>query len=199
MHSLIAGGLPFAFSDVTRAWLGFQLPSRNIEALREAHQKNAAALTNANRAILDGLNTVAQHQAEFIQSRMDDYRKVTTEVLASTSIQEGAAKQADTNGHVYRSSVGHTRQLLDIAVGANVSAVDILNTRVAEAFDELKSVFAPAAGSSGSQTEMLGEQTANSEPADRKENAKVQPADKTPRRKRAKSAAKGARSRASRR
>lgn len=44
---------------------------------------------------------------------------------------EGVANLADINGRIYLSSAGHVRELSDNAVGANLSAVDILNTRIA--------------------------------------------------------------------
>jgi hypothetical protein len=53
------------------------------------------------------------------------------------------------------------RELSDIAVKANVTAIDILNGRITEAFDELKSMFAePFALNSVAPTEVLGEHVA---------------------------------------
>jgi phasin family protein len=205
MYSLQAGGLPFAFSDLTKAWVNFRLPLRNIGALREAHHKNAATLASVSQVIFDGLKIFAQHQAEFFQTTLDDYRKVTSDVLASRTIEEGAAKQADTNRRVYLSSVGHVRELSDIAVKTNVTAVDILNTRITGAFDELKAVFAaPVAltdASSGAPTEIIGEDIALVEKAGPVDNAAVKPEPivKTLRRKKATPAAKAPRRRTSRR
>jgi phasin family protein len=178
------------------------LPFRNIEALREAQHKNAATLTSINQAIFDGLKTAAQLQAKFLQSTIDDYRKVTTDVLASSSFQERAAKQAEVNGRVCLSSVGHVRELSDVAVGANISAVDILNNRVGEVFDEFKAVFgAPNGASSADQSDAIGEHIASSEDAGSGGDveAKRTPVVKAPRRQKAKPADKAARRRTSRR
>ena len=72
--------------------------------------------------------------------------EVTSDVLAATSFEERAMKQADATRHIYVSTVARFHELYDIAVKANVTAVDILNARVAEAFDELRALFAaPAA------------------------------------------------------
>lgn len=201
MNLLTLGVLPSAFTDLTQAWTNFGLPFRNIEALREAQHKNAATLTSINQAIFEGLKTAAQLQAEFFQCTIDDYRKATGDVLASSSFQEGAAKQADINGRVYLSSVGYVREMSDVAVGASVSAVDILNTRMGEVFDELKAAFAaPVGASNADQTDVIGEHIGRSEEAGPGGvEAKPAPVVKARRRQKAKPADKAARRRTSRR
>ncbi len=202
MNLLTTGVLPSAFTDLTKAWTSFGLPFRNIEALREAQHKNAAALTSINQALFEGLKTAAQLQAKFLQSTIDDYHKVTRDALASSSFQEGAAKQADVNGRVYLSSVGHVRELSDVAVGANVSAVDILNTRMGEVFDELKAAFAaPGGASNADHTDVIGEHIASFKGAGSGGDVEAKPAPvvKAPRRQKAKPADKAVRRRTSRR
>lgn len=126
------------FTDLTKAWVNFELPFLPMSALREAHRKNAAALTNASQVVIECLQTLAQRQAQLFKSTIDDYSNVTGDVLAGTSFEERVTNQADISRHV----VGHLRELSDIAVKANVTAIDILNGRITEAFDELKSMFA---------------------------------------------------------
>jgi phasin family protein len=140
MNSFQAAGFPFANADLTTAWV--KLPSLNIEALLEVHRKNAAALTNANQVVVDGLKTLAQRQGDLFKATVDDYSKVTNDVLAGASFEERATKQADAARHIYVSSVDRFRELSDIAVKTNVTAVDILNARVTEAFDEVRALFA---------------------------------------------------------
>ena len=142
MNSLQAASFPFANADLTKAWGNFKLPSLNYGALLEAHRKNAAALTNANQVAFDGLKTLAQCQGDLFKTTVDDYSKVTSDVLAAASFEERATKQADAARHICVSTVARFRELSDIAVKANVTAVDILNARVTEAFDEFRALFA---------------------------------------------------------
>jgi phasin family protein len=149
MNSLQAADFPFANTDLTKAWVDFKLPSLDIGALLEAHRKNAAALTNANQVVFDGLKTLAQRQGDLFKTTVDDYSKVTSAVLAGASFEDRATKQADATRHIYVSTVDRFRELSDIAVKANVTAVDILSARVTEAFDEFRALFAaPVAPSS---------------------------------------------------
>jgi phasin family protein len=141
MNSFHVAGFPFATTGL--------LPALNIEALLELQRKNAAALTSANKAVFDGLKTLAQRQADLFKTTLDDCSKATSDVLGGTSFEERATKQADTARHMYVSTVGHLRELSDIAVKANVAAADILNARATEAFDELKALFATPAAPTG--------------------------------------------------
>ena len=199
MNSLQVAVFPFAYP---KAWLNFGLPLHNIGALFEVHRKNAAALTSANQVVFDGLKTLAQHQADFVKATMGDYRKLTGDVLASRSKEEGATNRVDTARHVYLSSVGHVRELSDIAVKTNVTAAAILNARVTEAFDELKAVFGATVAltdeRSVASTKDTGEHIAVGEHAAPVEGGKPEPVIKRPTRKKAAPAGKAVRRRTSR-
>ena len=198
MNSLQAAGFPFAYTDLTKAWVNFELPFLPTSALREAHRKNAAALTNASQVVIECPQTLAQRQAQLFKSTIDDYSKVTRDVLASTSFEERVTNQADISRHV----VGHLRELSEIAVKANVTAIDILNGRITEAFDELKSMFVePLRLSNVAPTEVIGDRTAMVEHAASVGDVVGQdvPAVKIRTRKKAAPAAKAVRRRTSRR
>jgi phasin family protein len=167
MNSLQAAGFPFANTDLTKAWVNFNLPSLDIGALLETHRKNAAALTSANQVVFDGLKTLAQRQGDLFKTTVDDYSKVTSAVLAGASFEDRATKQADATRHIYVSTVDRFRELSDIAVKANVTAVDILSARVTEAFDEFRALFAapvaPSSVSSVALTSVIAEPVAIAE------------------------------------
>jgi phasin family protein len=140
MNLLQAAGFPFANTDLTKAWVDPRLAS----ALLEAQHKNAAALINANQVVFDGLKTLARRERDLFESTVADYSKVTNDALALVSFEEKASQQADAARHIYESSVARLRELSDIAVKTNVTAIDILNARVTEVFDEFRALFAAA-------------------------------------------------------
>jgi phasin family protein len=113
----------------------------NIEALLELHRKNAAAWTEANRIVFDGLKTFAQRERDVLQSTLDDYTNVTRDLLTGTSVAERATKQVDVAGRIFASNVAHFVELSNIAVNTNVSALDILNARVTGVFEEFRALF----------------------------------------------------------
>jgi phasin family protein len=153
MNSIQAVGFPFANTDFSKAWSIPKFPILNVESLLDEHRKNVVAMTKANQVVFDGLKTLAQRERDLFRSTVEDYTKVTSDVLTGTSVQERATKQVDGAGHIYASSVACFLELSDIAVKTNVSALDILNTRVTEVFDEFRALFtarkAPATATSG--------------------------------------------------
>ena len=142
MNSLQAVGLTFPNTYLTKAWSIPKFPTLNIEALLELQRKNAVAITKANQVVFDGLKTLAQRERDLFKSTVDEYTKVTSDVLTGASVEERATKQVDGAGHIYASSVARFLELSDIAVKTNVSAVDILNARITEVFDEFRALFA---------------------------------------------------------
>ncbi len=203
MNFLQAGGWPFAVTGLTSAWANFPLPFLDIPALIETQHKNAAALRSVSQVVFDGMRMVAQHQADFFQTPIGDYRKAACDLMANRSVEEGPSMYSDAIRRVYLSSVGHLRELADIAINTNVSAVEILNSRITEAFDEAKAMLAaPLTLGDGAPTEIIGEQIAIAEPVApaRDVEVKPEPTKKSPKqRKAAAPAAKAARHRPSRR
>jgi phasin family protein len=135
MNLFQAAGFPFSNAGLSKTWVGLGSPSFKMDTLFEMHRKNADAVVSANYVVLDGLNRLAQRQGELFAATVNDYTKVTRDVLAGASLEEKASSQ-DAVRHVYASSVASLRELSDIAVNTNVTVADILTNRVKEAFDE---------------------------------------------------------------
>ena len=93
-------------------------------------------------SLFDGLNMFAQRERDLLQSTVDEYTNVTNDLLTGGSVEERATKHVDGAGRIYASSVAHFVELSDIAVKTNVSAMDILNARVTETFEEFRALFA---------------------------------------------------------
>src|SRR5262245_26353936 len=131
----------FPFTNVVQApWSYFKLPV-TIETLLEMHRKNAAAWTNASHVAFDALSTLAQRQHDLLKTTADQCSNITRDVMTAPLFTERAAKHADAVRHIYDSSVTGFHDLGDIATRANADAVDILNARLNEGFDELKVLF----------------------------------------------------------
>jgi phasin family protein len=145
MNSPQAAGFSFANTDMTKAWADLRLPSLNLGVLLEAIRKNTDALSNACQVVFDGLTTLAQRQGELFKTTVDDCSRATSDVLAGATFEERVTKQADAARHVCFSAVAHFSELSDITVKANVTAVDILNARATDAFDDLRALFAEPA------------------------------------------------------
>jgi hypothetical protein len=121
------------------------LPFVPLAALFDAHCKNAAAFTSVHRVLVDSLTTLAKQQGALFTTTVDDCSRATGDVLASASLAEGTTKQAEAARQVCVSTFDRLRALSDTTIQANVAALDILNARVVEAFDDLTALLAPPA------------------------------------------------------
>src|SRR5258708_25643579 len=125
-----------------------QVAGHQYRKATRGHRKNTAALTSANQVAFDGLRSLMERHGNLLKTSVDEYTKVTSDVLAAGSFEESATKQADAARYGYDSTVARLRELGDIATRANVAALDILNPRITEPFDELKALFAAPVGPS---------------------------------------------------
>lgn len=137
-------GVPFAGPVPTASWIDPRFPSRTLATLIEAQHKNAAALGNANQAAFDGLRALLQRQGHLMTASLDTCTRVTGDLLAAGSLEEKAARQADVTRDTCLSVVARVRELSDIVIEANMAAIGIVNARIVEAFDDLRTMFSPA-------------------------------------------------------
>ena len=58
----------------------FKMPGVDSKALIEAQRKNVEAMTQANRVALEGVQAIAQRQAEILRQAMEESSKVMREL-----------------------------------------------------------------------------------------------------------------------
>lgn len=138
-----SSSFPFASPDLARTWMDLKLPSLTLATLIEAQHKNAAAIGNANQVVFDGLKTLLQRQGFLLTSSVETSSRVTSDLLATQSFEERAARQADAARDTYFSVVARMRELSDIVIEANMAAIGIVNARIIEGFGDFRTLFAP--------------------------------------------------------
>ncbi|MBV8192428.1 MAG: phasin family protein [Alphaproteobacteria bacterium] len=125
----------------------FGFLSLNLKAIFEAYQKNMTALAKANQVALDAFSTLMERQSALWHATAEECSRGVNDVMAAASLEEKARLQADTARHAYDSTVARIGDLYEVATKAQVAAADILNTRLAEALEECKVLFAAQAES----------------------------------------------------
>lgn len=133
--------LPFSGEDLAKTWASLKASPVKMDVLFEMHRRNADAMMNANHVIFDGLNRMAQRQGEVFATTLNDFSKATFGVLADESWTERATSQVDVARHVYVSSIACLRELSEMAIRTNITALDLLNARTGEAFDEFRGLL----------------------------------------------------------
>lgn len=127
------------------AMLGqFKLPMVDVDALVAAQRRNIEAVSAANQLAADGVKAIAARHGEIVRSAVDEYTAALRDLMAVKDPQAGATKQIELAKAAFESAVANTRELTELAVKANSEAADVLNKRVVEGLDEIKSLTVQA-------------------------------------------------------
>ena len=125
---------------VSKMLQSFQMPGIDMKTVVEAQKKNIEAVTNANRAVVEGLQAVARRQAEILQETMNEASKAIDVLSKAGSPQEIAAKQADLAKSAFERALSNMRELADMVAAANQNATDTINARISASLDEIKAM-----------------------------------------------------------
>ena len=132
------------FTDVSKLMSEFKLPGVDVESAFAAQQKNIQALTAANQLAFEGFQAVARRQSEILRQTIEQTTSIVSELLAAGSPEEKVAKQADLVKVAFEKALANTRELAELVTKSNSEAADVINKRVSESLEELKSVVAKA-------------------------------------------------------
>ena len=80
--------------DMSKFMTGAKIPSVNFQAITAGQRKNIEALTAANKLAFEGIQEIARRQSEIVSSGIEDISGAVTELLAATTFEDRAVKQA---------------------------------------------------------------------------------------------------------
>ncbi len=128
--------------DMKKMMGDMKLPAMpGMEAVMAAHKRNLEALTEANRAALEGAQLVARRHMEILQETMSGLTETLKELASNPTPASRAAKQAEMLKKAYESAVANTKELGDLIQKSNAEAMNKLNTRFSEAMSEMKALL----------------------------------------------------------
>lgn len=144
-NPFIDQGVPFTDFDFTKVMADMSLPEVDVESLVASQRKNFEAFTQANRVFVEGFQAIARRQAEIVRSAMEDGNTAVSAMMEAKSPTAAAAKQAELTKTLYGKALANVRELTDIATDSSDKVMDVLNKRVEEGLDEVKSMVATKA------------------------------------------------------
>ena len=106
-----------------------------------SQQKNIAALTEANQRLMEGAQAVAQQQSEIMSKAMAELTAASQELMKEGDPQASAQKRFDLAKSSFETAVSNMQELAELAGQSNSEAMEIINKRAAEAFEEIKQVI----------------------------------------------------------
>lgn len=131
---------PFADLDFTKMMSEFKVPGVDFDALMATQRKNLEALQQANALAVEGFQAVAKRQAEIFKQSLEELAAAAKDMFDGAPADQKAAKQADLIKVGFEKAINNTRELAEIVAKSNRDAADVINKRVAELLEDLRSV-----------------------------------------------------------
>ena len=126
--------------DMTKFMSGMKVPSVNFQAFAASQRKNFEALAAANKMAFEGLQEIARRQSEIVTSGVEDISGAVTNLLAATTVEDRAVKQAEFAKSVYQKALANFWDLGEMVTKSNSRTFGVLNQRVADSLDEVKGI-----------------------------------------------------------
>ena len=103
----------------------FQIPGVDLSSIIENERKNIEALQEANQAVVEGIQALAEKQAEVFKDTMERWQQSLADGNPE-SAQEGIEQALD-----------NVRQLAEITVESQTKAFEVIRQRVEENIQNL--------------------------------------------------------------
>ena len=124
----------------------FKFPGVDSNALMETQRRNLEAVTKANQVAFDGVQAVAQRQAEILRQAMDEATKAVQTLSKTDKIEDVWVKQTELVKEAYELALANLRELTELGTKTNTEAADVLSHRVADSLDEIKGALSAKKG-----------------------------------------------------
>jgi phasin family protein len=128
--------------DITKMLGDVKIPGFDMQAVMDAQRKNIEALTAANQAAVQGMQAVAQRQAEILSQAMSEVSSIAQQLSTAGNPQEMTAKQTELARKAFEQALANMRELAEMVSKSNTEAFAIINKRVTESLQELKALVA---------------------------------------------------------
>ncbi len=116
----------------------YQIPGIDMAAVVESQRLNVEALTQANKAALEGMQAVTKRQTEILQETMEGTQTALEALAQSGSPQDASAKQAELMQAGFGKALGNMKELADLVSKSNAEATQTINQRISETLEEIK-------------------------------------------------------------
>jgi len=133
---------PFAELDFAKFLAELKLPGVDFDQLGASYRKNLEAISAASQIAVEGTQSVVMRQGEILRESMDEYAKLLRQYGAPGSAEEAASKHAEAVKRTFEATLAHMREIGEMIAKTNQESLEILNKRVSELLDEVKSVAA---------------------------------------------------------
>jgi len=116
----------------------FNLPNLDMTALTEAQNKNVQALTAANRAMLEGTQTLMKRQGEMVKQVLNEASEAAKSLSTSSTPQEAAEKQLKVLEDSVSEALANFAEISEMVRNTQDETMRLVTARLNESMTELR-------------------------------------------------------------
>lgn len=129
----------FEVPDLTKMTEQFTVPGVDASAIMDAQKRNIEAIVQANRLSFEGSQALMHRQGEIIRQAVEEVSRAVQSLSTAGTADEVMAKQAELIKEAFERTLANVRELAEMGAKSNQEAVEVLNQRVSDSLEELKS------------------------------------------------------------
>ena len=129
-----------ALGDLTKMLEQFKVPGVDTKEIVEARRKDIDALVQANQAIYEGMQALANKQGELLKKSMEDIQSAMKGAAGGTGVGD-PGKQGELARKAYEKVLGDMKGLAEIARESQADAMAKITQRGTEHLDEVKKMM----------------------------------------------------------
>jgi phasin family protein len=129
---------PYDMTDFTKIMSEYKIPGVDWQEVIASQQKNLQALAKANQVLVEGAQAVMRREIEILQKTMAEVAESSKELMQQGDPQAQASKRLELAKASFEAAVQNMRELAEVAGRSNREALDVINQRALESFEEIK-------------------------------------------------------------
>jgi phasin family protein len=129
-----------AFEGLTKMFEQFKLPGVDTKEIIEARRKDIDALVQANQAIYNGMQAMANKQGELLKTAMADIQTAMKAAAGGVGVGD-PGKQGELARKAYEKVLADMKDLAEIARESQADAMAKITKRGTEHLDEVKKMM----------------------------------------------------------
>lgn len=130
---------PFMDFDVQKIMGEFKVPNIDVDGIVAAHKRNFDAIAQANQVAAEGFQAIMKRQSEIAQSAIAEVQGNLQALATQGAPEEKVAQQADIAKKTLEQALSNLKELQEMVAKSNAEASTIINKRIMESLDEVKS------------------------------------------------------------
>jgi len=121
--------------DLNKIMDQLKLPNIDLQAIIEGRRKDIEAIVKINEIALNGIKSVADKQAEMLQTVLGE---IGTKLKSMAQDGSPSAKATEMAQQTIEKALGAMRTLAEANGQSQAQVLDVINTRVQQSIDEIR-------------------------------------------------------------